>query len=115
MVRCMYYALHFSSIGPSFCADAGYTGCCEDIGGCFLSSGMCYCDQVCHDNNDCCPDIIQVGCFRKCFLLVPYMYVNFALFIAAEGGGIPKRLHVNYLCYNIIFNTVCNRVIHTSV
>ena len=33
-------------------------GCCESS----CSAQGCYCDQVCYQFNDCCPDIEDIGC-----------------------------------------------------
>ena len=50
------------------CVENGYQGCCDSGAlNCSVSStsGSCYCDQLCHHYNDCCSDILEIGCFGK--------------------------------------------------
>lgn len=55
-----------------WCADivGDSGGCCikEDGNSCavFKHDILCFCDVKCHDTNgQCCPDIFDVGCYRK--------------------------------------------------
>ena len=41
------------------CASLNITGCCANTT-CY--TGNCYCDQICYQLNDCCPDIAHIGC-----------------------------------------------------
>lgn len=45
------------------CAQAGFTdGCCVDEPNCFGASGNCFCDEHCYEQEDCCEDILDIGC-----------------------------------------------------
>ena len=46
----------FNCIGS--CASLNITGCCTSS----CRTGACYCDQSCYQNNNCCPDIVSIGC-----------------------------------------------------
>ena len=40
------------------CQAAGHTSCCSASGNaCYVSANRCWCDQSCHTNRNCCPDI----------------------------------------------------------
>ena len=51
------------------CVEAGYDGCCSEgkCEGTISSSpfGLCHCDKICHNINDCCRDIEEVNCTRQ--------------------------------------------------
>ena len=59
------------------CQEAGIYQCCSDRDGqCVVwhpdtndaNGGYtkhCYCDAVCHERNDCCPDVVEIGCKRE--------------------------------------------------
>ena len=40
-----------------------YHGCCKFLVSPPCSSKGCYCDQRCYNANDCCSDIIDIGCY----------------------------------------------------
>lgn len=43
---------------PTTCQAAGHTSCCSASGnGCYVSGGGCWCDEVCRNYGNCCPDI----------------------------------------------------------
>ncbi len=53
---------------PTNCTTAGHTNGCCDGGDCSVmlpNGGICYCDQNCHDDGECCDDIEQIGCSGK--------------------------------------------------
>ena len=54
----MNWSYSSSIIGS--CASLNITGCCDN-GTCYTGTG-CYCDQLCYQYNDCCPDIASIGC-----------------------------------------------------
>ena len=60
-------ANHFEHL--ALCVDAGYTSCCTDEN-CEVrvetSPVSCFCDAACHDYNDCCSDILDIGCTDYC-------------------------------------------------
>ena len=49
---------------PTTCAAAGFTsGCCSEPGNkCYVPAGDCWCDEMCYQYDNCCPD---VGCARR--------------------------------------------------
>ena len=55
------HILHIIIITIGTCIElVGVTGgCC--VSGCYAQG--CYCDQLCYQNNDCCTDIEDIGCF----------------------------------------------------
>ena len=61
MLSLPLHPLHIIMIIIGSCVE--YVGV---IGGCCVSSCLaqgCYCDQLCYQYNDCCPDIEDIGCF----------------------------------------------------
>ena len=54
MINASYWCLIVGS-----CASLNITGCCANTT-CY--TGNCYCDQICYQYNDCCPDIANIGC-----------------------------------------------------
>ena len=50
------------------CLGSGYAegSCCDtQVSNCTSIDESCYCDAACYENNDCCEDIEESGCFRK--------------------------------------------------
>ena len=49
---------------PTTCVAAGFTrGCCSEPGNkCYVPAGDCWCDEMCYQLGNCCPD---VGCARR--------------------------------------------------
>ena len=51
------------------CKAAGHTGCCQGgINRCIVRTPgqkSCYCDERCHRANQCCFDILDIGCLGK--------------------------------------------------
>ena len=49
-------------LGSCLALNLNYSGCCLW----FLSPPCmnkgCFCDQICHNTNDCCSDIADIGC-----------------------------------------------------
>ena len=39
-----------------------YHGCCKFLVSPPCSSKGCFCDQTCYNLNDCCSDIVDIGC-----------------------------------------------------
>ena len=57
---------HLVSFLPASCVSAAFNSCCTlDGSGCRVGSGadVCYCDQACFQNDNCCSDITEVPCF----------------------------------------------------
>ena len=40
-------------------------GCCLTTSSHTCKNEDCYCDFLCHSNNDCCSDITDIGCYPK--------------------------------------------------
>ena len=62
------FTVYCSSVCTGSCVLRGFRGCCVSdsepcVGACSTNSHVCYCDQVCHRLVDCCPDILEIGCF----------------------------------------------------
>ena len=79
------------------CVLRGFRGCCialdfesgSCVGTCGKNGSVCYCDQVCHQFGDCCPDVLEIGCLPsellKLKLFVKYIYIqNLQLFSMQE-------------------------------
>ena len=70
-----------TSCVPGSCVAAGYSGCCME-GDCHGSlqdlTSSCFCDEACHQFNDCCDDITEINCTRN---NGEYMYV-YIVFLA---------------------------------
>ena len=60
-------------VDPTTCRDIGITECCNDESGsgkCDVHLNdrikrRCSCNVSCHLRNDCCPDVMEIGCIRK--------------------------------------------------
>ena len=54
---------------PGSCVDDGFSGCCNPNehptckAQALEDETSCYCDQVCYNYGDCCPDIADIGCY----------------------------------------------------
>ena len=69
---------------------AGYTnGCCTDQA-CFVESSRCYCDEECHIRNDCCDDILAIGCNGELHLYYKFVYIIYC--------GIVHVYRYFYMC-----------------
>ena len=55
---CSYYV----NLGSCLALQLSYSGCCHFALSSCCSSNGCYCDQNCHEWNDCCSDIADIGC-----------------------------------------------------
>ena len=51
-------------LGSCLALKLSYSGCCHFALSSSCSSNGCYCDQNCHEWNDCCSDIADIGCHR---------------------------------------------------
>ena len=49
---------------PGSCGLAEFSGCCNIYveANCFGATGNCYCDEICYEFEDCCDDIMDIGC-----------------------------------------------------
>ena len=74
--------MHTNRINFLYCIHAGScvlrglsNGCCDSrqltcTGACGVgTTGPCFCDQMCHSLNDCCFDVLEIGCFPRSELL----------------------------------------------
>ena len=63
-----FVVVYSLSVCTGSCVIRGFSGCCIDfdfdscVGGCSTNGRVCYCDQVCHQIGDCCPDVLEIGC-----------------------------------------------------
>lgn len=58
-VECLQPLFHQLHTGS--CTAVGLQGCCTS-GLCLGLPPNCYCDEVCHTFEDCCPDIFDINC-----------------------------------------------------
>ena len=49
-------------LGSCLALNLSYSGCCIMFQSPPCSNYGCYCDQNCHNKNDCCSDIADIGC-----------------------------------------------------
>ena len=49
-------------LGSCLALNLSYSGCCIMFHSPPCSNNGCYCDQNCHNKNDCCSDIADIGC-----------------------------------------------------
>ena len=49
-------------LGSCLALNLSYSGCCIMFLSPPCSSNGCYCDANCHNMNDCCSDIADIGC-----------------------------------------------------
>ena len=49
-------------LGSCWALNRSYTGCCVWSLSPSCSNNGCYCDQTCHNANDCCIDVADIGC-----------------------------------------------------
>ena len=49
-------------LGSCLALNFSYSGCCVWYLSPHCNNNGCYCDQYCHDVNDCCSDIADIGC-----------------------------------------------------
>ena len=49
-------------LGSCLALNLSYSGCCIMFLSPPCSNNGCYCDQNCHNLNDCCSDIADIGC-----------------------------------------------------
>ena len=86
------------------CVLRGFRGCCTAldfesgscVGTCGKNGSVCYCDQVCHQFGDCCPDVLEIGCLpseilktqivckKKKIYIYIYIYTKFTIFSIQE-------------------------------
>ena len=49
-------------LGSCLALNLNYSGCCVWSLSPTCSNNGCYCDETCHNYNDCCSDIVDIGC-----------------------------------------------------
>ena len=49
-------------LGSCLALNLSYSGCCRRSLSQDCSNNGCYCDQSCHSLNDCCNDVVDIGC-----------------------------------------------------
>ena len=50
-------------LGSCLALNLSYSGCCVRSLSQNCGNGGCYCHQNCHDWNNCCSDIADIGCY----------------------------------------------------
>ena len=58
-MRCSHLSMN---IGSCLSLNLNYFGCCVFSLSPPCSNNGCYCDKDCHDLDDCCSDIADIGC-----------------------------------------------------
>ena len=62
-----------TNLGSCSALNLSYSGCCVMALSPPCSNNGCYCDQGCHDFNDCCSDIADIGCYHPASSSSPIM------------------------------------------
>ena len=81
------------------CAAAGYKTCCEPSSTekCLGHPESCHCDVDCHKYGDCCPDIMDIGCFSGSCLAANR--TSCCLSDDPECTGSPANCMCDQACY----------------
>ena len=52
-------------LGSCLALNLSYSGCCKSSLSSQCSHNGCHCDEYCHQWNDCCSDIADIGCYSN--------------------------------------------------
>ncbi|CAI8005292.1 Furin-like protease 2, partial [Geodia barretti] len=93
---------------PIGCQEGGIDTCCADTDkdcNLFYPDHQCFCDDVCHNFDDCCGDVDQIGCTEQNVTHFPYIELGVTPGIETQHA-VEKPMDVDFPYYLSLEETV---------